>query len=150
MKKGLILIVILSAFLVGCEKNDNEIVAVMDSTTNPVTTSKTTSMIITESTTTAVIQGTTKPITSNVVSRTDNLYIEIETTKKEKHKYTFVYKNFDECQAKGQEFLPLLKRVHPEIVKSDCMYLKDDNNNRYWGVIFQTCDNPSTICNFYY
>lgn len=147
MKKGLMVVVLMSFLLVGCGKEEENIVIASMDSLSPTITNPAPSGEENEST---PIQETTNPTTKKIINKDSNFYIEVESKNKEKRRYTFVYKSFDECQAKGKEFLSLIQQIHPEIVKSDCMYLKDDRNNRYWGVIFQTCNDPSTICNFYY
>lgn len=154
MKKGLILVVLVMFLLVGCgKKEESRVIASMDSM-SPTITNEATNQIINETKTAESVEEPTTsaaiPKTSRATSRASYLYVEIETEKKERHKYTFVYKTFDECQEKGNEFLPMIQKLHPEIVKPECTYLKDDNNNRYWGVLFKTCDDPSMTCNFYY
>lgn len=140
MKKGLILVLLVTVLLGGCgvkEKSDRLVLVETPITTN--TTSTTTK-----------VQETSQLTTKRVTAKTNNLYTEVESHKKEKHKYTFVYKTFDECYKSGEELLPLLKQIRSEIVGMDCMYLKDNKNKRVWGVLFKTCDDPTAVCNFYY
>lgn len=156
MKKGLIVIIFCSCLLMGCSKLENEEIAfssldyyeennipeVIIDTTEPRDSFDTN---VTSDNSLEEVQTTTKAI-----SRGENMYIEIETKAPDKRKFTYVYQGFDDCVTKGQELLPLFKDIYPNIKNSDCMYIKDDNNRRYWGVYFKTCTDPSIVCNFYY
>lgn len=141
MKKEIILIVMVTFLLVGCgvNKEKSNSLAMKEDIVNR--TSETTMTTTTQD----ILKSTTKRTT-----RVSNFYTEVESDKKEKHKYTFVYKNLDECQKSGEELLPTLRKIHPEIVEMKCIYLKDDKNNRVWGVLFRTCSDPLAVCNFYY
>ncbi len=139
MKKGLMILIFSLMLLSGCtDEVKDDTLSMMDSIT-----------VTTEDVIVAPVEDVTHP-TTQVKPSVKNYYIEVETTKKEKRGYSLVFKSYDECLLKGKEFLPTIATVYPEIIGVDCMYLKDDANHRYWGVIFKTCNDPATICNFYY
>ena len=145
MKKLFILIIVVS-FLSGCGKDSTN---KNDSTTNQPTTSETTTIVSTTTTiktTTSSTTPTTKPKTTTKKLE-KNQYMSSYDNKK--HKYTYVYDDYDTCRSKGNAiFLDVSDNINNEVMVYNCEKVTDSNGKVYYGLFFYTDTNEDA--RFYY